>query len=155
MTGLTHSYQQLKLVDRAYQQCLARKPAGFWLTDESQENSWSAYLDVAGKGNRPYHRRDFEIDLFDVRVIRTEDQMCGFNLEYATVSVSRMNQTRICSQPLVDWPRVAQSYKGVIITPYQRTVMEQDAFRWYAGWDCASGCVWDLTCMRPVPRGSG
>ena len=142
--------QLVGLNDRDYGQIIARKPAGFWLSDESEENSWTAYLDVASNGDPYYCRRDFSIDLFEVRVIRTEGQMFGFNLEYGTLSVTRINRSRVDSHPVVDWPRVAQSYKGIIISPHQHGYSGQDDLNWYGGWDCACGCIWDLTCMRPV-----
>lgn len=39
-----------------------------------------------------------------------------------------------------DWVRIAESYDGIIIDPYQWSMRFE--LRWYYGWDCASGIVW-------------
>lgn len=43
---------------------------------------------------------------------------------------------------VIDWPKVSESYDGIVIAPYQwRRRLSIEAF-WYYGWDCASGCIW-------------
>lgn len=45
----------------------------------------------------------------------------------------------------IDWARVARYYHGIVIAPYQWSRrMSPD---WYYGWDCASGCVWNLAAI--------
>ena len=37
---------------------------------------------------------------------------------------------------------------GIIISPYQwdcRLALESG---WYYGWDCSSGCIWDISCIQ-------
>lgn len=52
----------------------------------------------------------------------------------------------------IDWPTVAGEYDGIVIAPYQWS-RRFDLF-WYYGWDCASGCLWNLkgVTMRRFPR---
>ena len=48
----------------------------------------------------------------------------------------------------LDWNKVKVIYQGIIIAPYQwecRLALESS---WYYGWDCSSGCIWDLTCIK-------
>lgn len=48
----------------------------------------------------------------------------------------------------IDWRSVADQYDGIIIAPYvwsQRMHTE-----WYYGWDCASGCIWNLAAIASV-----
>lgn len=50
----------------------------------------------------------------------------------------------------IDWPRLASECDGVIITPYQWTCRNLDQTFWYYGWDCASGCIWNLNAIASV-----
>jgi hypothetical protein len=46
------------------------------------------------------------------------------------------------------WDEVKKLYQGIIIAPYQwecRLALESS---WYYGWDCASGCIWDIKCIE-------
>ena len=47
----------------------------------------------------------------------------------------------------IDWPTIAVHYAGVVIAPYNwEHRLSLDSF-WYYGWDCASGCIWDLSVL--------
>ena len=48
----------------------------------------------------------------------------------------------------INWPAVAERYGGILITPYQWS--HRMSLHWYCGWDCASGCVWDLSQIKSV-----
>jgi len=55
---------------------------------------------------------------------------------------------RISAGYELDWDKVKKEYQGIIIAPYQwkcRLALETP---WYYGWDCASGCLWDLSCIK-------
>lgn len=52
----------------------------------------------------------------------------------------------------IDWTRVAQDYSGVEITPY--LYKKRLSSRWYYGWDCAAGCVWQSGFNKIVPFAS-
>lgn len=56
--------------------------------------------------------------------------------------------TRV-SPRFIDWPRVAQKHGGIIVAPYIRQ-RRFDGARWYWGWDCSSGCIWD---RRAITKG--
>ena len=45
----------------------------------------------------------------------------------------------------IDWQRVAADYDGIIIAPYRWE--HRLSMPWYYGWDCASGCVWNLNAV--------
>ena len=47
----------------------------------------------------------------------------------------------------MDWGYLATQYQGLIIAPY---LWDLRLFgpAWYYGWDCASGCIWDLTAVE-------
>lgn len=50
----------------------------------------------------------------------------------------------------LDWTRMAQDYKGICITPYQWHRRMSEHARWYYSWDCASGCIWDLSAIVTI-----
>lgn len=45
-----------------------------------------------------------------------------------------------------DWLKVSLEYDGIIIAPYI-WCMRLDGPFWYYGWDCASGCIWNLEAV--------
>ena len=54
----------------------------------------------------------------------------------------------------IDWSRVKSDYKGILITPYQPGLSHRNGnpdFHWYR-FDCASGCFWDIICLRLLGR---
>lgn len=58
----------------------------------------------------------------------------------------------------IDWPRVAASWDGLLIAPYQWSMRYDPHVPWYYGWDCASACVWNLGALEvlePVDEGAG
>lgn len=50
----------------------------------------------------------------------------------------------------IDWSRVAGEYDGIVIAPYQWECRLDDRTFWYYGWDCASGCIWNLDAIATV-----
>ena len=50
----------------------------------------------------------------------------------------------------IDWPAVATDYPGLIIAPYQWSCRMSEFTRWYYGWDCASGCIWNADAIARV-----
>lgn len=45
----------------------------------------------------------------------------------------------------IDWNTVIGKYDGIIIAPY---IWERRIMSWYYGWDCASGCIWNLDAIE-------
>lgn len=50
----------------------------------------------------------------------------------------------------VNWPLIATRWDGIIIAPYQWSCRYDDRTFWYYGWDCASGCIWNLHAITDV-----
>lgn len=49
----------------------------------------------------------------------------------------------------IAWSMVAaDGWAGIIIAPYQWSC--RYGMDWYYGWDCASGCIWDLSAIRTI-----
>ena len=147
------------------------KPGGLWLSDES-DYGWSAFVlaqlqsgssDWADGNELLRYRYDLVIDssqLDRVLFLKTPEDLRRFTSAY------REPSPRGCvvdgkpgSGLHIEWHRVKSDYKGVLITPYQPALSHRNGnpdFHWYR-FDCASGCFWDITCLRllggPVQRG--
>ncbi|WP_353107774.1 hypothetical protein [Gordonia sp. (in: high G+C Gram-positive bacteria)] len=50
----------------------------------------------------------------------------------------------------IDWPLIATQWDGIVITPYQWSCRNDWLTFWYYGWDCASGCIWNLDAIDSV-----
>ena len=49
---------------------------------------------------------------------------------------------------MLDFLKVMDEYDGIIIAPYQYSCrLMNSSTAWYYGWDCASGCIWNLGCI--------
>ena len=50
----------------------------------------------------------------------------------------------------IDWAEVASKYDGIIISPYQWSLRLDMEMMWYYGWDCASGCIWNISAIKEL-----
>lgn len=55
---------------------------------------------------------------------------------------------RICRTYEIDWNKIKEKYQGIVIAPYQWECRLNINCDWYYGWDCASGCIWDIDCIK-------
>ena len=55
----------------------------------------------------------------------------------------------------INWRTVAEQYQGIVINPYLwERRLDGPVSDWYYGWDCASGCFWDLSSIQIKQRGT-
>lgn len=115
------------------------KPIGLWVSDEGPDD-WAHFCAKA----MPEARKEtfavcHEIILKeDHRVLITPfpDSLGEYESRHETLG------------SVIDWPAVAKEFQGTIITPYSwEDRLEID---WYYGWDCASGCIWDVSAIAEV-----
>jgi len=64
---------------------------------------------------------------------------------YTREDRSPLSDEYINNQRPIEWDRVAATYHGIIITPYLYS--HRFGPMWYYGWDCASGCIWNLSVI--------
>jgi hypothetical protein len=48
----------------------------------------------------------------------------------------------------LEWNEVKKKHSGIIISPYQWDCRLSLETGWYYGWDCSSGCIWDVSCIK-------
>ena len=114
------------------------KPHGLWLSDET-EKGWRAWCEAEQfELGRLTYSTEFECDLSRWLVLRNYSQIEEFTEEYTVDNTLKD----------IDWYLVKENFSGILITPYVWSARMK--FLWYYGWDCASGCVWDLKTIKPV-----
>jgi hypothetical protein len=139
-----------------YVQDIAHKPCGFWVSVKGPDD-WKSWCESENFGVGSV-QHSYAVDLVEshtVLVIDTARDLVEFTDEYATAwrwdrplhKGSILEHRQFWP---IDWPRVALTYGGIIVAPYQWGLRMD--LHWYYGWDCASGCVWDLYQIKSVDR---
>lgn len=118
------------------------KPHGLWLSDET-DFGWREWCMGEQFNTSGFtHRVDFEVDMTDVLHLATPQAILDFHAEFSVEGTIPDMDYRT-----IDWAAVAERYKGILITPYQWSMRFDINAQWYYGWDCASGCFWDVSCL--------
>ena len=123
---------------------LGFKPEGFWVSVENFEPNWKTWCEAEqydiGNLKVPYDvrlREDAEI-----LWLRTAEDIDKFTADY---DARKGASIRICN---IDWKRLAENHRGIIIAPYQWSRRFSTKYSWYYAWDCASGCIWDARAIE-------
>lgn len=132
------------------------KPEGLWISvealDGDSDDGWRSWC----KSEMPQWAFDQKHETVftlrpDARVmmITSEHELDAFQALYGT---SLRSPTGYVFEDLIDWIRLAQDYQGIIIAPYIWSRRLHPRTRWYYGWDCASGCFWDPSCLERITK---
>lgn len=117
------------------------KPNGLWLSDESEEGwkEWCTSNDFYLQ--RLTHKTDFKVNMDNICHLKDYEDICSFEKKYLLQHDLRHLRN-------IDWLRVKKEFSGIVITPH----IWQSRFEsvWYHGWDCASGCIWDLKVLELI-----
>jgi hypothetical protein len=134
--------------DIRYEVVCARKPLGLWVSDQHDDINWPQWC-VANYYN--IHKLRFKtclnVDITNVLVVDTEKKMEELQDKWSYVEIYRGSGPYLVHP---DWDVLSQEYKGNIISPYQDKYRLDLKYQWYYGWDCASGCLWNLDCIKEV-----
>ena len=127
---------------RKYKQRKDSKPVGFWLSVQG-EDDWPSWC--RSERFRLAHLENKHIvtmrESANVLFLETELDIFKFNSVFAATEQWRWG---------IDWPKVAQTWDGIVIAPYQWNLRFDQEVSWYYGWDCASGCIWNLEAIESV-----
>lgn len=119
------------------------KPHGFWL---SVDDDWKRWCDDdSGWELTPPHL--FGVDMERVLHLETSGDILDFTRAYG------IYEDRVSGAPYVykiRWDVVAEQYAGIVIAPYCWPMRLDMECGWYYCWDCASGCIWDLSVLTLV-----
>jgi hypothetical protein len=137
------------------QYCLNRehsvvgKPNGLWVSVEGEDDwKWWCESEEFCLGSLRHVHEVTLVPDANILYITNPNQLLAFHHQYAAPSRHWHTDDDILHWGL-DWARAAQDYQGIIIAPYFWDLRLDGPF-WYYGWDCASGCIWDLNAISGV-----
>ena len=129
---------------RTYDQTDTFKPHGFWVSIEGTDD-WKAWCEREEfRTETLVNCTEFEIDLTNVIQLHTTLDILSFTDRFR-VSLGFRH-----ASVWINWEEVAALYSGIIITPYNWECRYHRDTTWYYSWDCASGCIWDLSILTEV-----
>lgn len=119
------------------------KPCGLWYSAPCDDDGWEHWCALE-RFNIGAYKHVLTVDLSRLLVLRDAIDIDAFSERYRRPDLAPYERHRT-----IDWPRVAKEYAGIEIAPYQwsRRLDGPEISRWYYSWDCASGCIWDLTAI--------
>lgn len=145
--GRMHFSVQAFQLDRlkTYEQRQDTKPRGFWYSAAISEEdvSWESWC-RSERFRESHLAFKYNIEIDDSKILKLS---CGY---YDILNFTRKYEVRDLGgwHDRIDWPAVSKLYSGIEIAPYDWTSrLAHDTF-WYYGWDCASGCIWDLSAIK-------
>ena len=125
------------------------KPRGFWVS-VTGEDDWPSFCRAEEWGLDHLvaeHAVTLAADA-NVLLLQTAAELEALHAEYSVQQSAGYPLAEERFRP-IDWSAVAGAYQGIIIAPYQWSMRLGGPF-WYYGWDCASGCIWDLDAIESV-----
>lgn len=146
-----------KLIDLKLDQNInfhSAKPLGLWVSVEgiSDEHNlnWKQWCE-SEEFHLEYLKYAYEVILKEnanILYLKTSDEIIGFHAKYPKSLFKEMNDWKHNDTYQIDWAKVAEKYQGIIISPYQWDCRLSCDSSWYYGWDCSSGCIWDIDCIK-------
>ena len=119
------------------------KPSGLWY---SVDGGWEEWCRDDAEWDLPPFVYAVEVDEDKILQLTTVSQLDDFHDDYRA-GESHEEYRR----DWIDWARVGEQWGGIEIAPYQwERRLDGEVHRWYYGWDCASGCVWDVKALTLV-----
>lgn len=115
------------------------KPRGLWVSVPGGDPCWREWCESESFGDIDKcieHEVHLSPDA-NILWLRSPSNILEFHREYERELYAGS------SYNVIDWKSVASRYDGIIITPYQWSLRLDGRCRWYYGWDCASGCIWN------------
>ena len=138
---------QLRRARKRQHDKLDMKPEGLWVSVKG-EDDWPSWCEIEDFRWPEGFAYTYEVALAkdaNVLVIETVEQFDAFADEYADKLLASV------SSKGVNWNRVAKKYDGIIIAPY-RWDRRLGNHLWYYGWDCASGCIWNMDAVASIKQ---
>ena len=137
-----HPVTSLKPVVQVDQHSRFGKPNGFWVSVET-EDGWHSWCTSEGFNlERITCVHDVELDVTDVLQISRAEELDDFTHKFSAPLSERFAE--------INWQSVTAHYKGILIVPYIWERRLHHDYSWYYGWDCASGCIWDVGAIKSI-----
>lgn len=138
------------------------KPRGLWVSVEG-EYDWLEWC-MNEEFNLGGFKYVYEVKLKEtanILYLRSAEDIDSFTDKYITLGgppgfVEKLIEAGIppmeSAAAKIDWNKVIKEYDGIVITPYcwERRMARHTT--WYYGWDCASGCIWNINALDRARR---
>lgn len=149
-----NSKRKIKKLKGVVEQVSDMKPRRLWY---GFDDSWLTFI----KNEMPHleGKYFYEIDINSCNVLqlKTERQIRLFGQEYKVIDRDLYTMDKklydLVKKSIfkIDWKRVSNEYDGIEINPYQSEMRMDNTHIWYYSWDVASGCVWNVNCLKLHP----
>lgn len=119
------------------------KPNGFWVSVEG-DDGWEEWC-RRNKYLTSKLKRIYDVKLnkdAKILLIKNEKQFDRFEEEFES------KNPELTFGIGIDWAEVSKRYQGILIIPYLWS--KRLGHFWYYGWDCASGCIWDISAIESI-----
>jgi len=128
------------------------KPYGLWVSVEDYEDdvNWKQWS-LSEEFRLEHLKYRYSVNIVkksNILFLNSSEELTIFSLEYESPQVNHKYEylKYIYS---IDWERVMTEYDGIIIAPYIWSCrLDNPATSWYYGWDCASGCIWNIDAIE-------
>ena len=116
------------------------KPPGFWVSVEGPDD-WPTWCQSEQFRLGTFeHAFEVTVDAgANVLTLASPEELHAFTARYGSVADG------FGSDLAIAWGRVMLEYDGILIPTYQWSCRYD--LSWYYGWDCASGCIWNLDVL--------
>ena len=127
------------------------KPNGLWFSVQGSDD-WKEWCKVEGYC---LYRLRFSYEIIlkkdaNILHLKTPEEIFSFSKKYSHRSRPRISGGFDPDEDTheLNWIEIKKTYQGIIVSPYQWDCRLDLGSSWYYGWDCSSGCIWDLTCIE-------
>jgi len=121
------------------------KPAGLWVSVQG-DYDWRWWCEQTDWVDNITHAHEVKLkDDANILHLNSPSELMNFGEKYPNTDPEYARYEKLMTM-FLDWTRIKQDYQGVIIAPYQWSCRFD--LMWYYGWDCASGCIWDLSSVE-------
>lgn len=135
------------------------KPQGFWVSveEDEEDQTWKSWCE----------QEEFRIEALKYRYhiklkekakilhLSTTDEIFNFGKDFQGNDQNDFDNFTIKQEinPYIyvyeiRWEEVKKQWDGIIISPYNWKCRLLTETVWYYGWDCASGCIWNIDCIE-------
>jgi hypothetical protein len=130
------------------------KPVGFWVSDDDCEDNWFDWC-LGENWGLDHLKSCCEVicDHSKLLILKSKSELRSFSHEYK-IQPYKAKHPDLAFMYGINWPKVGESYAGIVITPYiwECKNSVHDIFHWYWGWDCASGCIWNASIISEIKQ---
>lgn len=123
------------------------KPVGLWVSVAGEEMAWPEWCEENSFAPHRLEEKHQVILKEDARVIllETAEEIREFSFLHTELLGHCAGR--------IDWTKLQEGgHQGILIPTYQWTMRYDPKAFWYYGWDCASGCIWDLDAIEKVEK---